>query len=119
MLGYLNRIQSAKLRKIYERYYGGIERASQFHRHDKMRVYDIRSLNRDYEDEIIYLLERIGNGQSTSILQTVFQNELSPYAALLAGPIDRFRYELISSQIRANLCKSQLSFTLFLKMFIL
>lgn len=35
-----------KLKKAYERYFGGGERPGQLHRYDKLKVYDILSLSR-------------------------------------------------------------------------
>ena len=46
----------AKLRQAYERYFGGGERAGQLHRHDKLKVYDILSLSREDEDDIVFLI---------------------------------------------------------------
>lgn len=42
-LGNLSRL-SPKLKRAYERYFGGAERPAQFHRLDKLKVYDILSL---------------------------------------------------------------------------
>lgn len=81
-LANLNRLTSNKLRKIYERYFGGGERTSQFHRHDKLRVYDVRSFNRDHEDDIIYIFEKMGTEEGGR-LQALFQNELSAYPGML------------------------------------
>lgn len=55
-MAYLNRIPSIKLRKVYEKYFGARPLHKQFHINDKLRVYDVRCFNIDYEDQIIFLL---------------------------------------------------------------
>lgn len=62
VLANLNPLPNNKLRRIYERHFGGPDRGSQFHRHDKLRVYDVRSFNRDHEDDIVFLFQRLTNG---------------------------------------------------------
>lgn len=55
-----------KLKKAYERYFGGGERPGQFHRHDKLKVYDILSLSRQDEDDIVFLIDRITTRPATT-----------------------------------------------------
>jgi hypothetical protein len=45
-------------------------------------VYDVRSFNRDHEDDIVYIFERMGTDERGR-LQALFQNELSAYPGIL------------------------------------
>ena len=51
-MAYINRIPSLKLRKIYERYFGEMERIFQFRREDKLKVYEVKRSKCPYEDDI-------------------------------------------------------------------
>ena len=91
----MNRLTSNKLRKIYERYFGAGERTSQFHRHDKLRVYDVKSFNKDYEDDIVYMFEKMGSDEQRR-LSNLFQNELSAYPGILEE-MNQIKYRLLGN----------------------
>ena len=81
-MAYINRIPSLKLRKIYERYFGEMERIFQFRREDKLKVYEVKRSKCPYEDDINYLVEKLSSNSSKSKIHIVFQNELSLYPNL-------------------------------------
>lgn len=115
MLANLSPLPNNKLRRIYERYFGGSDRTSQFHRHDKLRVYDVRSFNRDYEDDIVFLFQRLTTERG---LQGLFQNELSAYPGLL-DDMRPFHYKLVGGMLQQALANPKLRFYSFLKLFVL
>jgi hypothetical protein len=118
-LGSLSRMP-LKLRRAYERYFGGEERTTQFHRYDKLKVYDILSLSRQDEDDIVFLIERIASRSANTLSSEItFQNHLSIYPSLLNAPIDSLRYEILAQQLKEEINDPKLSFAAFLRMFVL
>ena len=113
-------LRPARLRQAYERYVGGGERAGQLHRHDKLKVYDILSLSREDEDDIVFLIERFtARPAGASAAEVAFQNYLTAYPSLLGAPVDRLRFEAVRGQLRAALAIPQLAFGAYLRSFVL
>lgn len=118
-LGSLSRLP-IKLRKAYERYFGGGERPGQFHRYDKLKVYDILSLSRQDEDDIVFLIERItARPPGTSSAEVAFQNYLTVYPCLFNRPLDRLRYDILSKQLSKDINDPRISFGAYLRVFVL
>jgi hypothetical protein len=118
-LGSLSRLPF-KLKKAYERYFGGGERPGQFHRYDKLKVYDILSLSRQEEDDIVFLIDRIATRPAgTSSAEVAFQNHLTAYPCLFQGRLDRLRYEILTKMLIKDIANPHVAFGAYLRVFVL
>lgn len=120
-LSYSSRIQTTKMRKIYERYFFAYERNYQFNIYDKLKVYQVINSNRVYEDEIVYLIEKINlERDKKSITSVALSCEFSLYKELIESDhISKFKYGLIADHLRFKLTLPLDSFSIFLKIFII
>jgi hypothetical protein len=78
----------------------------------------VRSFNRDHEDDIVYVFEKMGLPDEHDRLQALFQHETSAYPGLLEE-MSQLKFKLLSNFLRESLANPKLNFYTFLKLFIL